>query len=358
MIMRAQGFLPGLGRCKAIVALVLVPWLSAPAAEQVAVMDDEQISGFRETPDTGKYAVIITGAAATPEIAQRFAGWSAELHDLLRDEYGYQDEELLLLLGDGGQEGAAGERVVGDARKETIREEMAGLAERVESGDQISIYLIGHGSSRFGQAKFNNPGPDMTGSEFDDMLEPFGEQDLVVVNTTSASYPFSAALAAPGRVVVSATRSRAERYDPEFPRFWIEGLRGREADLDRNGRVSVLEAFNYARDSVAAWYEDDDRLATEHAVLDDSGDAMFTPEPQSSEADGTLAQIAYVGNMLATEQKRSAEARQLRAEMQSLERQVLLTRARKDDYLESEYWRRMESLLVELARKTRRYNEL
>lgn len=347
-------------RLNVLVSMMLyaaaVPLLSAQ--ETPGLGDNERLPGFREGTDTDKYALIITGPGATPEIGDRFSRWSASLYETLRQDYAYPEGHLLLLFGDGENTGEAVGLVDGDSRKESVRQTLSRLQERVSEGDQLSVYLIGHGSSRFGEAKFNNVGPDMTGEEFASMLEEFSEQDLLVVNTSSASFDFSARLAAPGRVVVSATRSSAERYDPMFVRYWIEALRGREADLDRNGRVSVLEAFNHASNSVAAWYEEEGRLATEHAVLDDNGDAMFAREPESSEADGTLAGIAYVGPMPVPEEKDSPEAAELLADMQTLEREVFVLRSRKDEYLESEYWDTLEELLVELARKTRRYNEL
>jgi hypothetical protein len=44
--------------------------------------------------------------------------------------------------------------------------------------------------------------------------------------------------------------------------------------------------------------------------------------------------------------------------MQDLERAVFLLRGQKANYLEEDYWTRMETLLIDLARKTGRYNEL
>ena len=46
------------------------------------------------------------------------------------------------------------------------------------------------------------------------------------------------------------------------------------------------------------------------------------------------------------------------AEMQTLERQVILLRNQKTNYLEAEYWRQMEDLLIELARTTEAYHDL
>lgn len=320
-------------------------------------IDNEEMPWFRETPERDKFLLVIAGPGATPAARQRFAAWSAELHDLF-PALGYHEDNITVLSGEGASDAAAGQRVDGASRKEDVAFHMENFAERAAPGDQLTVIFIGHGSSRFGEARINNAGPDIRASEFAAMLEPMEGVDIAVINTTSASYPFSEALAAPGRVIISATRSPAERYDTMFPEFLIEALQGRSADLDRNDRLSLLEVFNYARRSVEAWYEEQGRLATEHAVLDDSGDGNFVAEPQPLDGNGLLAEVAYLDALQMAREQLPPQALALRTRMQELERSVVLLRGRKGDYLESEYWQRMESLLVELAQATRRFNEL
>ncbi|MEX1197535.1 MAG: hypothetical protein WEB57_06720 [Pseudohongiellaceae bacterium] len=320
-------------------------------------IDNEEMPWFREVPGREKYLLIINGPGATPAARQRFAEWSADLHDLF-PALGYRENSITLLFDEGKTDAAPGERVDGSTRREDVASFMEDLATRAAPGDQLTVILIGHGSSRFGEARINNAGPDVTASEFADMLEPFEGVDIAVINTTSASYPFSEALSAPGRVIISATRSPAERYDTMFSGFLVEALEERNADLDRNGRLSLLEVFNHTRRSVEGWYEEQGRLATEHAVLDDSGDGNFVAEPEPLQGDGLLAEVAYLDSPQMAREQLSPQAQELRARMQELERSVVLLRGRKNDYLESEYWQRMESLLVELAQTTRRFHEL
>ena len=342
--------------------LLLLPMLLGSGAAQGQMLpgvdDNESMPWFREHPDRGKYLLILTGAAATPQVRERFRDWSVALHDSFIQEYGYDRDRVFLLLDDGENIGQAGDRVHGSSRLEDMYGTLEMLQGRMQPGDQLTLVMIGHGSSRFGEAKFNNTGPDVTGPELAEILDGFAEQDLVIFNTTSAGFEFAQALSAEGRVVVSATRSAAERYDPVFTRFLIEGLQGKSADLDRNGRVSVLELFNYARRNVADWYDDQGRLSTETAVLDDTGDGQFVREPDPMQSNGLLAEIAYLDVLQADDRDLGPEARDLRAQMQDLERSIILLRGQRDNYLENDYWNRLESLLVELARTTRRYDEL
>jgi hypothetical protein len=56
--------------------------------------------------------------------------------------------------------------------------------------------------------------------------------------------------------------------------------------------------------------------------------------------------------------KISPVALQIKSEMQVLERDIFLLRSQKQNYLEDDYWTRLEALLIDLAVRTRRYNEL
>ena len=345
----------------ALVVLLLVQtglW-PAPASAQEATTDTaEDTPWFRQTPNSNKFALIVVGAAASDEIRQRMRGWASELHTTLRNDYGYGASRIELLIDDGVNVGDAAALMTGSSRVTDVQAAVDRIAAASTAGDQLSVFLFGHGSSTFGDAKFNNVGPDMTGQDFAAMLSPLDGVDMVIFNTTSASFEFSRELSVLGRIVVSATRSAAERYDPVFGGQLVSALQEKRADIDRNGRVSVLEVYNYASARVTEWYRDQQRLATENAVLDDSGDGLFSREPGPGQADGLLAEIAWLDVATAGEQKTSAEARRLQAEMQNLERDIFVLRNQKSNYLEEDYWNRLEALLIELATRTRRYHEL
>ena len=312
---------------------------------------------FLERPDATKYAVILTGPSVGEDTINRFRQWSFSLHDILIRDYGYTSQTVTLLLDRGLDAYPDSTRIDGACDIESIESQLALLREKVQDGDQITIFLIGHGSGRDDESKFNIVGPDITGETFADMLDEFSEQDIVIVNTTSASYGFSASLSSEGRVLISATRSPAEKFDPIFSGYFIEALEQRNGDRDKNNRVSMLEAFTYAKQSVDQWYEDQGRLASEHASLDDNGDALFTLNPTANDADGRLAEIAYIDVLSAEDGNLSGQSLAFKSRMQELERSVFILRGRKADYLEDDYWAQMEELLVELARTTGQYNE-
>lgn len=312
---------------------------------------------FLDRPESTKYAMILAGPTVGEENKSQFRQWAFSLHDILARDYGYNSDTISLLYDRGSVEGAGSERIDAACDLQGIEAELARLQSVVRTGDQITIYLIGHGSGSEEESKFNIAGPDITGGQFAEMLDVFNEQDLVIVNTTSASYGFSASLSAEGRVVISSTRSSSEKYDPVFSNYFIEALDNRNGDRDKNNRVSMLEAFNYAKSNVEEFYEEQGRLASEHAGLDDNGDALFSLNPTTAEIDGRLAEIAYIDNLVDDTAGLSAEAIRLKSRMQDLERSVFILRGRKAEFLEADYWQQMEELLVDLARATGQFNE-
>lgn len=319
---------------------------------------DNSSNYFLDSPDATKWAVIMTGPTVGEINQAQFRQWSFSLHDILARDYGYSSETITLLYDRGPPAIAGADRVDGATDRAGIETALADLAAKVSTGDQITLYLIGHGSGSEDESKFNIVGPDITGSQFSALLDQFDQQDIVIVNTTSASYGFSTSLSSEGRVVISSTRSPSERYDPVFSRYFIEALDSRNGDRDKNNRVSMLEAFEYAKSNVEAWYEEQGRLASEHAGLDDNGDALFALNPTLDAVDGRLAEIAYIDTLIDDSADLTPEARELKAQMQELERSVFILRGRKQDFLEADYWEQMQSLLIDLSRATGRFNEV
>ena len=116
---------------------------------------------------------------------------------------------------------------------------------------------------------------------------------LVVVNTASAAFPFLERLAGPRRVVISATDSAAQRFDTVFPEFFIRAFEDTAADIDKNGRVSIWEAFAATTASVRRYYQQQGTLATERGLLDDNGDGVGHESVGSSD-DGKAASSIYL----------------------------------------------------------------
>jgi hypothetical protein len=228
------------------------------------------------------------------------------------------------------------------------------IAQTAGPGDLVFILLIGHGGSQAGESRFNLPGPDMTAADFAPLLAALGRQEVVFVNTASASGDFVKALSAKGRTIVTATKSAMERNQTEFPSYFVQAFSEDGADADKDQRVSVLEAFTYARREVERFYEKGHLLATEHAVLDDNGDGTGSSVPDPATGDGAMARRVFLGGGESTADGAAASAdprvAELRRQRRALEEKIGALKARKDAMESAQYEDQLEKLLVELAR--------
>src|SRR6185369_16706570 len=147
------------------------------------------------------------------------------------------------------------------------------LRRRVTANDTLLLVLLGHGTFDGTDAKFNLVGPDLSAGDWKDMLGNLAGR-VVVINTTESSFPFLEQLSMRGRVVITATDSAQQRFTTVFPEYFVRALADSASDLDKNGRVSIWEAFSVASASVTQYYEQKGQLSTERPLLDDDGDGI------------------------------------------------------------------------------------
>lgn len=289
-----------------------------------------------------RYALIVTGASGGDAYAQKYAKWRESFVGTLRGKFHYDPSRLLVLA----EKPAAGEQ---PATREHVRGALADLRKRMTKDDQLLVLLIGHGTSLDGdEAKFNLVGPDLSATEWSELLRPIPGR-LVFVNTTAASFPFLRRLAARGHVVLTATDASAQQFETVFPEFFIKAFEDPAADLDRNNRVSMWEAFTYASAGVKQWFEQKGQLPTERPLLDDTG-AGIGREAQNPGTDGAIARVTYLepeAALALPADTALAGLMRRRAELETLLEEL---KARKESTPPDQYDADLEKLLVELAR--------
>ena len=229
------------------------------------------------------------------------------------------------------------------------------LKQQDETGDTLWVVLIGHGTFDGKLAKFNLRGRDLSATQMATYLERF-QRPLVVINGASSSAPFINRLSGAGRIVVTSTDSG---YELNYARFGIHlanTMLANDVDLDKDDQTSILEAFLAASQQTVAFYEEDGRLVTEHALIDDNGDARGTPRtffrgvrviapPKEGQPDGLRAnQIQLVRSpselALTTEQRNQRD---------QLEKQIEALRGQKAQMNEDDYYAELERLFLQVA---------
>ena len=284
------------------------------------------------------YAVVVTGASGGDVYAKKYDGWRRSFVSALRDKFAYPADHVIALA-------EKEEPGVGLATRTQVQRVLTDLRARLTQDDLLVVLLIGHGTlTDNADAKFNLVGPDMSASEWAELLKPITAR-LVFVDTTSVSFPFMKKLAAPGRIVVTATDSAAQEFETIFAEWFVKSLTEMAADADKNGRVSMLEAFAYASAAVRRWYDEHNQLPTERPLIAD-GDGVGREAPDEG-AGGSLARGTYL--QVAGEPV-DAPRRALAARQAALEAQVDALKARRSSMALDAYQVELERLLLDLAR--------
>ena len=296
------------------------------------------------------FLLIVVGLAGNPEHGELFHKWGASLAEA-STKVGVSSDRLVYLV---DQIGEGDKLATGRSTREEIQKAIAGFAQAASADDAVYVVLIGHGSFDGQTARFNLPGPDMNAADFNALVKRLPAKQLVFVNTSSSSGPFVEALSAPGRTIITATRNGAEQFATLFGGFFVDAFTSAEADQDKNQRVTMLEAFRFAKAGVTRAYEQEGLLATEHAMLDDNGDREGSQDPSATGADGKLAASLSLGSVAdAAPLPEDPKLRVLYVERRDLERRVESLRLLKDSMPPAKYTAELERLVTDLALKTR-----
>jgi hypothetical protein len=202
------------------------------------------------------YSVTVAGLVGEPDYEKRFTTAATDLDKLLTNAGA--DVHVYTLTG-------------GAATRTRLTQVLGEIARDARAEDDFVLILIGHGSFDGVEYKFNLVGPDVSGAELAELCNRVPARRQLIVNTTSASGGSVPVLQRSGRAVIASTKSGTEKNATVFARYWVEALQDPSADVDKNESVSALEAFQYADRKTAEFYTAQKRLATEHAVFEDTG---------------------------------------------------------------------------------------
>ena len=298
------------------------------------------------------HALIVSGLGGAPEYSESFMAEASRIYDALIQRHGISPERVTWLAEDVE---ADPERIGMRSTRANVLQVLGEIAQEADGMDRLFVVLIGHGTVGREEPQLNLPGPDLVPSDLEQGLRAFPTQTLALVHTGTASGGFIEPLSGPNRILVAATSTERQLNATEFGQFFAEAVAGEGADLDKDGRVSLLEAFLYTRQEVARLYEEENEILTETAVLDDDGDGTASADAGQDGPDGPLAATFHLGGVSGTagqtpDDPALAALYDERAEIQG---RIDALRARRDDLGEDEYLEALEPLLIELALKNR-----
>jgi hypothetical protein len=280
------------------------------------------------------YYVIVAGLGGEPDYEKRFTSAANDLDKIFKGA----DSTAHVFTLTGAQATAA-----------HLRESLSTVARDAKVDDDFVLILIGHGSFDGVEYKFNLIGPDLTAAEMGAMCDRIVARRQLIVDTTSASGGAVQAFARQGRGIIAATKSGTEKNATVFIRYWVEALQDPSADTDKSDSVSAMEAFNYAAKKTAAFYDAEKRLATEHAVFNDTGHGE--PVREAGNGQGMLLSSFTLLRLGSSRQAANDPGkRALIEEKENLEQKIDTLKYQKAAMDPGDYKKQLTEALVELAK--------
>jgi hypothetical protein len=280
------------------------------------------------------YYVTVAGLGGEPDYEQRFTANAMDLDKVFKSAGG---AHVTTLTGK-------------QATKAKLAEALAQVARDAKGEDDFVLTLIGHGSYDGEEYKFNLVGPDVSGAELAALCDKIPAKRQLIVDTTSASGGAVAALQRPGRAVIVATKSGTEKNATVFARYWVEALQDPTADTDKSESISAIEAFAYADRKTADFYSSQKRLATEHAVFEDTGKGeALRAKPSEGRAGALMATFTVVRVGAAQAAMNDPAKHDLMTKKEELEQKIDALKYQKAAMEPGEYKKELTAALVELA---------
>jgi len=279
------------------------------------------------------YFLTVAGLGGEPDLDQRFTDWAKSLDKILRNEPGAKVDTL---------SGA-------DATKANLEAKLRALAS-TKPDDQLVLTLIGHGTFDDREYKLALPGPDISATELSALLDKIPARQLVVDMTTSSGGAIPI-LQKSKRVMIAATKAGTEKSSVVvFPRYWIEALQDPSTDADKNEQITALEAFRYAQTKVTKFFETQNRLATEHSVIEDTGKGDGVKDPSAENGEGLVANrfvMVHLGSS-ATLAKDPAKQKLLK-HLEELDAQLDELKYEKASKDPTQYRKELQTLMIDRA---------
>ena len=148
-------------------------------------------------------ALIIAGAPGGDDHAKKYTAWTDTTRLILVNDMGFSPARVTVLSNE-------------KATQAEIKDAFAKLQAQLKPADSFFLFLIGHGSYDGIEYKFNNVGPDLTGTDFSKLLSTLSASRIVVVNGTSNSGGATEVMSGKNRMIVSATKTGFEGNDTVF----------------------------------------------------------------------------------------------------------------------------------------------
>src|SRR6185369_13493337 len=218
--------------------MIRLPWSITAALVVAIVVSAATRSGAAESASNAT-VIVVVGAPGEEEFGNRFNEWAGHWEKAAK-----AGGAKWVPIGYG--------KGAGTNEAEQLTKAL-GSEPKTGSGE-LWLVLLGHGTFDGKDSKFNLRGPDLPSADLAKLMEPF-QRPTAVIAAFAASAPFLNKLSGKGRVVIASTRSGHEQNYSRFGEYISGAIADPEADLDKDGQTSLLEAFLMAARRLTEFYE-------------------------------------------------------------------------------------------------------
>ena len=286
--------------------------------------------------------ILAVGVAGSEEYGEQFETWAANWKTAIDSVE--QEKPELTTIG------------LSENSKSDFELLKSAIESTPETTKELWVVLVGHGTDDRKSSKFNLRGPDVSATQLNEWLAPLPCR-VILINCTSASGNFISKLKNKNRIVMTATKSGAQHNFARFGGYLSQSIADPAYDLDKDQQTSLLEAFLAASSQAEEFYNQDTRLATELAIVDDNGDGLGTPadwfqgtrvvrKSTKGTPDGFAANQVFL--VRGSEEAKLSDDQ--RAKRDALEMEIELLRASKSTMTEEAYYLSLEPVLLKLSK--------
>lgn len=242
-------------------------------------------------------AVLVGGLNHDPEEVQQKARAVAGCWSLLTEKWGVSPKHLRVLVAEEAMlffpaMGAAGPRA---STRENIAQAIAQMGADLPVGGVFLLFFTGQANAVLAETdmgdaeqteppegqglRFNLPGADITHEDLAQWIDAAaGEAQRIVVLDCPRAGMALEAIKGPGLIAVCASRED-QPYATRFSAKFLPASTNPEADIDEDGTITLLEAFQLTAQDIDDFYRERRLFRTETPLLEDDGDGIPAQNP-------------------------------------------------------------------------------
>ncbi len=227
---------------------------------------------FAESAKGKTYALVISGISKDIQDNIARARAVSDLQKFLLDKNVVTSETIKVLTTDNTGNNP------NSSQLENLQKTINNFESLINSNDRFIFYYTGQANVIGEQLRFNLPGEDMTQKQLSILLKNIKASSVLIVLDCPASGLAVKELSGKGRIIICSCTGE-QRFSVKFSEYFIPALADTETDIDKDGRISILEVFIATSKHVEDWYRENQLVITETPVLDDNGDGKASKEP-------------------------------------------------------------------------------